>query len=87
MNIVLALAAVPAAFLTMAQTAPTAEQKAYADYQNKIVCEKQEVVGSRLAVRKVCKTRAEWMEERLADRQQIDRLQTMQGDKRSANGQ
>ena len=83
MKMVLVLAAVPAAFLTMAQTAPTAEQKAYADYQNKIVCEKQEVVGSRLAVRKVCKTRAEWMEERLAERQQVNRIQTMQGNNES----
>jgi hypothetical protein len=42
---------------------------------NEIVCEKQEVLGSRLAVRRVCMTRAEWAEKRRADRDLIDKTQ------------
>lgn len=49
------------------------------DPLQKVVCEKQEVVGSRLATKRVCKTRAEWMQERLAARQEIDKQQTQRG--------
>ena len=43
---------------------------------NEMVCEKQEVLGSRLAVRRVCMTRAQWADRRAQDRQTIDRSQT-----------
>ena len=43
---------------------------------NEIVCEKQEVIGTRLASQKVCKTRAEWAEERRASRMDLDKVQT-----------
>jgi hypothetical protein len=46
---------------------------------DKIICEKQEVTGSRLQVRRVCLTRAQWADRRLQERQAIDRTQTMQG--------
>lgn len=39
---------------------------------NERICEKQTVVGSRLAVRRVCATRAEWEEKRKLDRETID---------------
>lgn len=42
---------------------------------NKVVCEKQEVLGSRLATKRVCKTRAEWAEQRRADRDLVQRSQ------------
>ena len=38
---------------------------------DEVVCEKVEVTGSRLAVKRVCMTRAEW-----ADRRQQDRMAT-----------
>lgn len=44
---------------------------------NRMVCEKQEVLGSRLATKKVCMTAAEWEQRRLEDRQQIDKAQAM----------
>ncbi len=47
---------------------------------NEIVCEKIGVVGSRLAVKRVCGTRAEWAEKRKMDRDVLDQVQ------RSANG-
>ena len=42
---------------------------------NEIVCEKQEVLGSRLATRKVCMTRSQWAERRQADRDMVNRSQ------------
>ena len=46
---------------------------------NEIVCEKQKVPGSRLAVAKVCKTRAEWAALREQDRMDLERAQTQRG--------
>ena len=42
---------------------------------NETVCEKQEVLGSRLAVRRVCRTRAEWAEQRRSDRDAVQASQ------------
>jgi predicted secreted protein len=39
---------------------------------NEKVCEKQSVLGSRLATRRVCATRAEWAESRRLDKEAID---------------
>ena len=46
---------------------------------NQVICEKQEVVGSRLATRRVCKTRAEWADARLQDRQDLEKVQVQRG--------
>lgn len=43
---------------------------------NEKVCETQEVLGSRLATRRVCATRAEWEERRQRERDMVDRTQT-----------
>ena len=42
---------------------------------NEVICEKQTVLGSRLATRKVCGTRAEWAEKRRLDKEAIDQGQ------------
>lgn len=42
---------------------------------NEKVCETHRVLGSRLAVRRVCATRAEWAERRQRERDIIDRTQ------------
>jgi hypothetical protein len=42
---------------------------------NEKVCENQSVVGSRLATRRVCATRAEWAEKRRLDKDAIDQGQ------------
>ena len=42
---------------------------------NEVVCEKQTIIGSRLATRRVCATRAEWAEKRRLDREAIDQGQ------------
>lgn len=56
---------------------PAAQQKPFD--LNQVVCEKQEVVGSRLAFRRVCHTRAQWADLQLQDRQSIDKVQTNRG--------
>lgn len=46
------------------------------DDPNRMICEKQEVLGSRLASKRVCKTAAEWEAEKRQNRQSIDKAQT-----------
>lgn len=43
---------------------------------NEKVCETHGVLGSRLATRRVCATRAEWQERRQRERDVVDRTQT-----------
>ena len=65
------------AMLGLLSTAAVAdEQKADGKDPNRIICEKQEVVGSRLATKRVCMTAAEWQAKRLEERQSLDRSQT-----------
>lgn len=42
---------------------------------NQVICERQEVVGSRLQKRKVCMTRAQWADLRLQTRQDLEHAQ------------
>jgi hypothetical protein len=46
---------------------------------NEIVCERQEETGSRLSSVRVCKTRAQWAEDRRLTRQEIEQVQTQRG--------
>ena len=63
------------AALGMASAATAEEKKRDAKDPNRIVCEKQEILGSRLQSKRVCLTAAEWARKRLEDRQTIDRAQ------------
>jgi invasion protein IalB len=63
-----------------AQNTQPAQQSAKpAKDPNEVICEKQEAIGSRLATERVCKTRAEWAEERRLNRMDIDKAQTQRG--------
>ena len=42
---------------------------------DRIVCERQEQLGSRLGGRKVCKTIREWQEQRRVQREEAERVQ------------
>lgn len=42
---------------------------------NKMICERQETMGSRLGGKKVCKTAAEWQEERAQQRRTVEDTQ------------
>ena len=57
-----------------AQNSATPAAKKKSD-PNEIVCEKQEVLGSRLATRKVCMTRNQWAVRRQEDRDTVNRSQ------------
>ncbi len=60
-----------------ATAAPTASaEKAQTDYLNERICRSEEVTGSRLTKKKVCKTRSQWADQQLQDRQEIERVQT-----------
>lgn len=65
------------AALGMASAASAAdEKKKDAKDPNRIICEKQEELGSRLQSKRVCMTAAEWATKRREERQMIDRAQT-----------
>jgi hypothetical protein len=69
----------PAAVAMMAVSIPaaaadTTPSKAYDP--NEKVCETITMIGSRLAKKKFCATRAEWEQMRLRDRQEVERAQT-----------
>jgi hypothetical protein len=57
-------------------TPTAASDKAQADYLNEKICRTEEVTGSRLSKKKVCKTRSQWADQQLQDRQEIERVQT-----------
>ena len=52
-----------------------------ADNANEMVCQKQEVTGSRLGAKRICMTRSEWADRRLQDRQELERVQVQRGGK------
>ncbi len=54
---------------------PSKAQKRTYD-PNEKVCEKIQVLGSRLAVKRVCATRAEWAARRQSDRETTEIIQT-----------
>lgn len=73
-----------AALLGVLICAPAIGQKAppaprSAPDPNEIVCEREQVLGSRLQKRRVCMTRAEWADRRKEDREYLERKQTERG--------
>ena len=72
-----------AALLAMATPAlandPAQKEAKKGSDPNEVVCEKIPVIGSRLAAKRVCQTRAEWDEQRRLQRQEVDRVQTQRG--------
>jgi len=68
------LAATSCAFLAAPLFADQAQSKPAKD-PNERICENQSIVGSRLATRRVCATRAEWAEKRRLDKEAIDQGQ------------
>jgi len=66
--------------MAQAQTAAPATQPPKAGPNpNEVICQKQEVIGTRLGTKKVCKTRAEWADSRTQDRHELERVQTQKG--------
>ena len=66
--------AMPAAAQTTVQPQPVQAPTAKSDV-NKLVCKKEETLGSRLAAKKVCLTVQQWEERAADDRNQLERVQ------------
>ena len=75
-DLILVLAA---AAIAGAQPATAEDSSKVAKDPNEWLCEKQTILGTRLATRQVCGTRAEWEEKRRLDRDAIDKAQTQIG--------
>jgi hypothetical protein len=73
----------PAAAQTTIQPQPVQAPTAKSDV-NKLVCKKQEVIGSRLGAKKVCLTVQQWQDRAAQDRDQLERVQ--QGAKGPSSG-
>jgi len=67
--------AVVAAVALIPATASAEQNKSAAKDPNRIICEKQEVLGSRLATKKICMTAAEWEVRKREDREAVEKAQ------------
>ena len=66
------------AALSIASAAPTEQPKSKATLDpNEKVCETIRPLGSRLATKRVCATRAEWAEQRKQDREETEKAQRL----------
>jgi hypothetical protein len=71
-------ASVPEA--AFSQTAPALQKNGQATPDpNEVVCEKQHVIGSRLAMHRICMTRAQWAQQRQIDRMDLEHIQAQRG--------
>ena len=67
----LLLIAVPA----LAQTRAAQQAKPAKNDPDRIICEKIEQIGSRLATKRICMTAAQWAEKRRMDREDLENVQ------------
>jgi hypothetical protein len=58
-----------------AQGSASAALEPKAPDPSEIVCQKIEMIGSRLSVKKVCMTRSQWADSRRQDREAVERAQ------------
>jgi len=65
----------PAFGQTAAPAPAPAPATAAPSYMNEVVCEKQQVLGSRLQSKRVCRTRAEWADLKNQDRMDLEQKQ------------
>src|SRR5438067_4836503 len=85
--LMIALAAPAAAQITFQEptTPPAPTQAKPANPNDKIICERQDEIGSRLGAKKVCKTAAQWEEERRTEQNDLQKIQ-QQGTGTSPSG-
>lgn len=73
---ILVMMAVPAAVQAAPQPASTAATaKSSESDVNKVVCKREEQIGSRLRAKKVCLTVKQWQDRAAADRDTTERVQ------------
>jgi hypothetical protein len=61
--------------LTFASIASAAPEKQLAPNTNEKICETIKPIGSRLATKRICATRAEWAVRKAEDKQALERAQ------------
>lgn len=61
---------------TLSAAAPAATSDKGDKDPNRVICEKQEIIGTRLGSKRVCHTAAEWDAIRQEARQNLDKAQT-----------
>ena len=66
----------PAASPVQAMAGEQKAPQASGEDPNEKICENITLVGSRLAKKRVCATRAEWADRKLQDRQAVEKAQT-----------
>ena len=66
----------PAASPVRAMAGEQKAPQASGEDPNEKICENITLVGSRLAKKRVCATRAEWADRKLQDRQAVEKAQT-----------
>lgn len=81
-SVAAAFIAAPAIAQAPAATPPPAQTQANATSAgdpNEVICERQEVTGSRLGSKRICMTRAQRDERKLQDQQELTRVQVQRG--------
>lgn len=58
--------------------APETQSKPAAKPAEKLICEKEETIGSRLGASKVCLTEAQWQQKRQEQRETLEKFQQQQ---------
>ena len=76
MHVRLLMLAIAATIPGPSLAAPESKASVATDANEK-VCEKITIVGSRLATKKICATRAEWADYRRQDRDAVDKAQRL----------
>ena len=64
-----------AGLVTAGLGAPAVAEKPKKGSPDEVICEKVEQLGTRLSVKRVCATRAQWAERQLQERLAIDKAQ------------
>jgi len=61
---------------TQTVSAPQQGSTASASQSDPVICQRQEVIGSRLAHKRICMTRSQWQEAQGQDRAALEKVQT-----------
>jgi invasion protein IalB len=73
--LLMAAIAAPVTAQTNATAQPGAPAVSKDKDPNRIICEREETIGSRLAGKKVCMTAAQWQEQQARHREQVEKFQ------------
>ena len=70
-----ALAAPATAQITFDNSAPAAPSQTIQQGSDKLICEKEDTIGTRLGARKVCLTALQWQQKKQEQREDFEKVQ------------